>query len=134
MAPGAVKRMAVALAIGLGLAGGVTAAPAVAATAPRPLVLTDANDGSAVPAAVGQTVIVRLPGRPSAPWTEAESSDQSVLSRRGTKTHRGSIKTTFSAVAAGQADLSATQHPRCPDHKPCQFLPRAPWHVTVTVG
>jgi hypothetical protein len=105
-----------------------------AATSSRPAaVATTASDGQSFDIAVGEAVLVKLKGRPSAPWSAPAAADPSILRRQGVRRTHGDATARFVGLRAGRSEISATQTPSCPGKNPCQVFPRPPWRITVNV-
>lgn len=109
------------------------AGPAAAKPSKPAAVATTASAGQSFNIAVGQAILVKLQGRPSAPWSAPSASDTSVLRRQDLRRGHGDATARFVGLLAGTSEISATQTPSCPGKNPCRLFPLAPWRITVNV-
>jgi hypothetical protein len=97
---------------------------------PNTVTVTEANTGHTVTLHMGDGLDVELSGPTIYTWTEPTTSDAAVLQRVS-----GSSGTTasgsFLAVAAGSAQVTATENPNC--YPEC-LAPSRVFEVTVTVA
>ena len=104
------------------------------ASSSRPAAIaTAASDGQVFDIAVGQALLVKLNGRPSAPWSAPSASGASVLRRQDVRRSHGDATARFVGLGAGTGEISATQAASCPGKNPCQVFPRPPWRIIVNV-
>ncbi len=99
--------------------------------------LTTADNGTSITVRRGDTVVVRLHGDRTGNvtwgWSEPESSAPDVLAKVSSGGGAGGdVFATFSAVAAGSADLSSWQTCRPTGEMACVAVAH-PWNVHVTV-
>lgn len=111
-----------------------TAVPAPPTSgAPQSVALGVGDNHRTVRVARGGSVRVDLHA-PSQRWSEPQSTDQRVLTRTsgGQNAQTGEATATFSASAAGTAQIQATGGALCPPQQPCPMYAIL-WSVTVEV-
>ena len=108
-----------------------TPAPSSTPVPPGTLTLTEADAGRSITVHRGETIVVQLHAMQAYIWSVPRSSNQAVVAQRsGTQSTNGDASGSFSAVATGTADLSATENPRC---YPQCLPPSRYWSVHITV-
>ncbi len=129
--------VALVCAVLLTAVGVAHAAPASTGSSSTTVVLTNVDDGSSITVGRGDTVVVRLhsyrSGSVTWDWSEPESSAPEVLQKVGGGSYAGGdAYATFTAVAAGTAELSAFRTCHATGDMAC-VAAAFPWTVDVTV-
>lgn len=100
-----------------------------------PLVLTNADSGRSITVAVGTVIRVRLQPELGnyVPPTSTSSAVRREASSGGYPSNHP-VDATFTAVAAGKADLSATTDAPCLHQQPSCMIPQKQWQVALVVN